>query len=40
MNGLEYILGLYNIQHIELAEKLGIKKTKHKHVDKRKTKYS
>lgn len=26
MNGLEYILGLYNIQHIELAEKLGIKK--------------
>lgn len=26
MNGLEYILGLYNMQHIELAEKLGIKK--------------
>jgi len=24
--GLEYILGLYNMQHIELAEKLGIKK--------------
>lgn len=26
MIGLEYILGLYNIQHIELAENLGIKK--------------
>lgn len=26
MNGLEYILGLYNMQHIELADKLGIKK--------------
>lgn len=26
MNGLEYILGLYNMQHIELAQKLGIKK--------------
>ncbi|MEH7593823.1 transcriptional regulator [Bacillus toyonensis] len=26
MNGLEYILGLYNLQHIELAEKLGIRK--------------
>ena len=26
MIGLEYILGLYNMQHIELAEKLGIKK--------------
>lgn len=26
MNGLEYILGLYNFQHIELAEKLGIRK--------------
>lgn len=26
MNGLEYVLGLYNMQHIELAEKLGIKK--------------
>ncbi|QIZ06458.1 transcriptional regulator [Priestia megaterium] len=26
MNGLEYILNLYNMQHIELAEKLGIKK--------------
>lgn len=26
MNGLEYILGLYNMQHIELAERLGIKK--------------
>jgi len=24
--GLEYILSLYNMQHIELAEKLGIKK--------------
>lgn len=24
--GLEYIVGLYNMQHIELAEKLGIKK--------------
>jgi DNA-binding XRE family transcriptional regulator len=24
--GLEYILGLYNMQHVELAEKLGIKK--------------
>lgn len=24
--GLEYILGLYNIQHIELAEKFGLKK--------------
>jgi transcriptional regulator with XRE-family HTH domain len=26
LNGLEYILGLYNMPHIELAEKLGIKK--------------
>ncbi|MES9695039.1 helix-turn-helix domain-containing protein [Bacillus toyonensis] len=26
MNGLEYILSLYNLQHIELAEKLGIRK--------------
>ncbi|MFS0614240.1 helix-turn-helix domain-containing protein [Lederbergia ruris] len=26
MNGLEYILNLYNMQHIELADKLGIKK--------------
>ncbi|EPS49563.1 DNA-binding protein [Clostridium botulinum A1 str. CFSAN002368] len=26
MLGLEYILGLYNMQHVELAEKLGIKK--------------
>ncbi|MEC5272547.1 YdaS family helix-turn-helix protein [Caldifermentibacillus hisashii] len=26
MNGLEYILSLYQVQHIELAEKLGIKK--------------
>ncbi|EJR57267.1 hypothetical protein IIO_04794 [Bacillus cereus VD115] len=26
MNGLEYILSLYNMQHIELAEKLGIRK--------------
>ncbi|MDG4658206.1 transcriptional regulator [Ectobacillus antri] len=26
MNGLEYILGLYNMQHLELAEQLGIKK--------------
>lgn len=26
MNGLEYILNLFTIQHIELAEKLGIKK--------------
>ena len=26
MIGLEYILGLYNMQHNELAEKLGIKK--------------
>ncbi len=26
MIGLEYILSLYNIQHVELAEKLGIKK--------------
>lgn len=26
MIGLEYILNLYNIKHIELAEKLGIKK--------------
>ncbi|BDR67717.1 DNA-binding protein [Clostridium tetani] len=26
MIGLEYILGLYNMQHTELAEKLGIKK--------------
>jgi plasmid maintenance system antidote protein VapI len=26
LNGLEYILSLYNMQHIELAEKLGIKK--------------
>ncbi|MFP3122613.1 helix-turn-helix domain-containing protein [Ectobacillus funiculus] len=26
MNGLEYILGLYNMQQIELAEKLGIRK--------------
>jgi len=24
--GLEYILNLYNLQHVELAEKLGIKK--------------
>jgi plasmid maintenance system antidote protein VapI len=24
--GLEFILGLYNMQHVELAEKLGIKK--------------
>lgn len=24
--GLEYILGLYNLQHVELADKLGIKK--------------
>ena len=24
--GLEYVLNLYNLQHIELAEKLGIKK--------------
>ena len=24
--GLEYILSLYNMQHIELADKLGIKK--------------
>ncbi len=24
--GLEYILGLYNMQHVELADKLGIKK--------------
>jgi plasmid maintenance system antidote protein VapI len=24
--GLEYILSLYNLQHVELAEKLGIKK--------------
>ena len=24
--GLEYILNLFNLQHIELAEKLGIKK--------------
>ncbi|MGM7637144.1 helix-turn-helix domain-containing protein [Bacillus sp. Hm123] len=26
MNGLEYILNLFNMQHIELADKLGIKK--------------
>ena len=26
MIGLEYILGVYNMQHIELAERLGIKK--------------
>ena len=26
MIGLEYILGLYSMQHVELAEKLGIKK--------------
>ncbi|WP_300380209.1 helix-turn-helix domain-containing protein, partial [Clostridium sp.] len=26
MIGLEYILNLYNMQHIELADKLGIKK--------------
>lgn len=26
MSGLEYILSLYNMQHIELAEILGIKK--------------
>lgn len=26
MIGLEYILGIYNMQHIELAERLGIKK--------------
>ena len=26
MSGLEYILSLYNMQHIELAEKLGIRK--------------
>ncbi|MED4852351.1 transcriptional regulator, partial [Caldifermentibacillus hisashii] len=26
MNGLEYILSLYQVQHIALAEKLGIKK--------------
>ena len=26
MIGLEYILNLYNLQHIELAERLGIKK--------------
>lgn len=26
VNGLEYILNLYNMQHIDLAEKLGIKK--------------
>lgn len=26
LNGLEYILSLYQVQHIELAEKLGIKK--------------
>ena len=26
MIGLEYILGLYNLQHVELADKLGIKK--------------
>ncbi|QAA31310.1 helix-turn-helix domain-containing protein [Clostridium manihotivorum] len=26
MIGLEYILGLYNMQHIDLADKLGIKK--------------
>ena len=24
--GLEFVLGLYNMQHVELAEKLGIKK--------------
>lgn len=26
LNGLEYILSLYQVQHIELAERLGIKK--------------
>ena len=26
MNGLEYILNLFNMQHIELADRLGIKK--------------
>ncbi len=26
MLGLEYVLNLYDVQHIELAEKLGIKK--------------
>ena len=26
MIGLEYILNLYNMQHVELADKLGIKK--------------
>ena len=26
MNGLEYILNLFNMQHVELADKLGIKK--------------
>jgi transcriptional regulator with XRE-family HTH domain len=26
LKGLEYILALYNIQHVELADKLGIKK--------------
>lgn len=26
LNGLEYILSLYQVQHVELAEKLGIKK--------------
>ena len=26
MIGLEYILGLFNLQHVELAEKLGIRK--------------
>ena len=26
MIGLEFVLGLYNMQHVELAEKLGIKK--------------
>lgn len=26
MIGLEFILGLYNMQHVELADKLGIKK--------------
>ncbi|PEI96183.1 transcriptional regulator [Bacillus pseudomycoides] len=26
MNGLEYILNLYNMQHVELADKLGIRK--------------
>lgn len=26
MIGLEYILGLFNLQHVELADKLGIKK--------------